>query len=69
MSKCPDKVFCENVFSQVCKYDTAMLWSNCHIERYMSLPVDEVQVPVSLDVNYIAKANQSEEYQYEWYVI
>ncbi|KAI7880384.1 hypothetical protein K492DRAFT_195218 [Lichtheimia hyalospora FSU 10163] len=43
MSKCPDKVFCENVFSQV---------------------LDEVQVPVSLDVNYIAQANQSEEYQH-----
>lgn len=26
-------------------------------------------MPVSLDVNYIAHANQSEEYQYEWYVI
>lgn len=24
MSKCPDKVFCENVFSQVCKCDTAV---------------------------------------------
>ncbi|CDS07908.1 hypothetical protein LRAMOSA01857 [Lichtheimia ramosa] len=43
MSKCPDKVFCENVFSQV---------------------LDQVQVPVSLDVNYIAQANQSEEYQF-----
>ncbi|KAI8140087.1 hypothetical protein BJV82DRAFT_520660 [Fennellomyces sp. T-0311] len=44
MSKCPDKVDCEQVFSKV---------------------LEQVQVPVSVDINYIARANASEPLQFE----
>ncbi|KAI9489183.1 hypothetical protein BDB00DRAFT_845030 [Zychaea mexicana] len=44
MSKCPDKVDCEEVISKVLK---------------------QVKVPVSLDVNYIARPNSSESLGFE----
>lgn len=70
MSKCPDAVHCETVFDHVRKFfarrmiGSPLFFPNGVLDLFHL--VDRVKVPVALDVNYIAKLDHSQPYQFEW---